>query len=458
MATVTRENIGLLIDKIVINVAKEDYMASFEKALKTYGKQANIPGFRKGMVPPSLIKKMYGSSVLTDEVLRTVEKELTNYMTTEKLDIFAQPLPLPENDARQINVETPADYVFAFEIGLKPEFQIADLGTAPVHKYKIAVNDEMINDEVGRLQLRNGNMTEPETVTSEENVLNLQFTESDEAGNAVEGGIVKDNSLLVKYFSPSVRGEWMGKTKNDSLTLQLSRAFDAREKEWVLGDLGLSKDNPSDADKFFKMTLTKVGLIEKAEMNEDFFKKSYPNKEIHSEEELQNTIREEMERHWERQSASMLQHEIYHVLIDQTRIDFPETFLKRWLQHGGDQPKTAEQVEQEYPQFVNQLKWSLITDKIFRENNLEVTQDDVKDFAKQQLAGYMGMNVLDESQSWINDYITRMMQDKKFIEDTYHRLQNEKALEWAASQANAQETPMTPEQFQQLQQQHQHEH
>src|SRR5215213_243627 len=172
MATVTRENIGLLIDKITINVAREDYMASFEKALKTYGKQANIPGFRKGMVPPSLIKKMYGSSVLTDEVLRTVEKELTNYMTTEKLDIFAQPLPLPENDARQINIETPADYVFAFEIGLKPEFQLPDLANAHVHRYKVNVTDEMINDEVGRLQLRHGNMTEPETVTSEDSVLN----------------------------------------------------------------------------------------------------------------------------------------------------------------------------------------------------------------------------------------------------------------------------------------------
>jgi trigger factor len=182
MATVTRENIGLLIDKITINVAKEDYMASFEKALKTYGKQANIPGFRKGMVPPSLIKKMYGSSVLTDEVLRTVEKELTNYMVTEKLDIFAQPLPLPENDARQINVETPADYVFAFEVGLKPGFDLPDLGKAAVNKYKITVTDEMVNDEVSRLQTRNGNMTEPETVTSEYNLLNLMFTETDAEG------------------------------------------------------------------------------------------------------------------------------------------------------------------------------------------------------------------------------------------------------------------------------------
>jgi trigger factor len=132
MATVTRENIGLLTDKIVVNISKGDYLPSFEKSLKQYGKQANIPGFRKGMVPAGLIKKMYGSSVFTDEVLRTVEKELTTYMSNEKLEIFAQPLPLPENDARQIDVSNPSDYSFAFEVGLKPAFSLADLGTAPL--------------------------------------------------------------------------------------------------------------------------------------------------------------------------------------------------------------------------------------------------------------------------------------------------------------------------------------
>src|SRR5215831_14663300 len=129
MATVTRENIGLLTDKITVKLAKGDYLPSFEKSLKQYGKQANIPGFRKGMVPAGLIKKMYGSSVFTDEVLRTVEKELTSYMSNEKLDIFAQPLPLPENDARQIDMGNPADYSFAFEVGLKPAFDLPNLSS-----------------------------------------------------------------------------------------------------------------------------------------------------------------------------------------------------------------------------------------------------------------------------------------------------------------------------------------
>src|SRR3979490_3414519 len=103
MATVTRENVGLLTDKITVNIAKGDYLPSFEKALKEYGKKANIPGFRKGMVPAGLIKKMYGPSLFTDDVLRTVDEELVSYLQSDKLDIFAQPLPM-EMDVRQIDV------------------------------------------------------------------------------------------------------------------------------------------------------------------------------------------------------------------------------------------------------------------------------------------------------------------------------------------------------------------
>ena len=114
MATVTRENIGLLNDKLTVKVEKNDYLPSFEKALKQYSKQANIPGFRKGMVPASLVKKMYGNSVFTDEVLRSVEKELTTYVTNEKLEIFAQPLPLAENDAQQPGYEQPFRICFYF--------------------------------------------------------------------------------------------------------------------------------------------------------------------------------------------------------------------------------------------------------------------------------------------------------------------------------------------------------
>ncbi|MBS1946245.1 MAG: trigger factor [Bacteroidetes bacterium] len=456
MATVTRENISLLNDKITVKVEKEDYLPSFEKALKEYGKKANIPGFRKGMVPASLIKKMYGHSVFTDEVLRSVEKELTNYMQNEKLDIFAQPLPLPENDSRQIDMSKPSGYAFAFEVGLKPNFAIPDLPSEKLSRYDVQVTSEMINEEVERLQTRNGKMTEPEIVASDDNVLNVKFTECDENGKEVENGINKENSLLVKYFSESFRSNWIGKKKDDIVVAQLSKAFDEKEREWVLDDLGLSKNDAAAFDKYFKVTITKLGLIEKALLNEELFKAVYPSKEIKTEEDFRNAIKEEIRQYWGNQSRSQLQHSIYHILLDHTMIDFPESFLKRWMQASGEQQKSQEQVAEEFPHFSNQLKWTLIVDKIIQDNKIEVLPEDIKNLAKQQLLSYMQGQILDDQQPWIDDYANRMMKDRKFVEDAVHRIQANKVFEWAETQVRPEEKPITREEFVKLQEAHQH--
>jgi trigger factor len=456
MATVTRENISLLNDKITVKIEKGDYLPSFEKALKEYGRKANIPGFRKGMVPAGLIKKMYGNSVLTDEVLRTVEKELTNYMATEKLDIFAQPLPLPENDARQIDVSSPSEYAFAFEVGLKPDFQIADLGKAKLTRYKIDVTEQMVNEEVERLQLRNGTMTNPETITGDDNVLNVIFTESDAEGNAVDGGISKDNSLLVKYFSESFRKNWIGKQKDDFVVLQLPTAFDEKEREWIISDLGLAKEDA--ATKYFKVLITKVGLVERPELNEELFKKIFPAKEIKTEEEYRAALKEDIQKQFDAQSRNQLLHSVYHELLNDTKIEFPENFLKRWIQNGGEKPKTPEEVEHEFPTFVNQLKWTLIVNKVVDENKIDVTADDIKASAKNQLLSYMQGQVVDEEQPWITDYINKMMQDKKFIEETVNRLQTDKVFDWAETQVKPIEKSISVEEFNKMQQEHQHHH
>src|SRR5215470_4086160 len=214
MATITKENVGLLHDKLTLTLDKKDYLPAFEKTLKDYSKKANIPGFRKGMVPAGLIKKMYGNSLFTDEVLRSIDRELVKYLETEKINIFAQPLP-DEINLRQLDVNSPADYHFSFEIGLKPEFQLPGLPSLHTTRFKVQVTDEMINNEIARLQNRYGNMKDESTVTSEENVLNVTFTEVDENGNEKEGGIKKDNSLLVKYFAEAIRKDLIGKGKND---------------------------------------------------------------------------------------------------------------------------------------------------------------------------------------------------------------------------------------------------
>lgn len=444
MATVTRENIGKLTDKLIVKVGKEDYLNSFESSLKKYAKTANISGFRKGMVPASLVKKMYGQGVFSDEVLRLVEKQLQDYMVQEQLDIFAQPLPL-ENDARMLDMNNPADYAFAFEIGLKPAFDL-HISDIKVTRYVIQVTEEMINEEIERLTTRHGKMTEPEAVTGDDNVLNVEFTEVDAEGNAIEAGLTKSNSLLIKYFAESIRPELMGKKKDDTFTVQLSTAFDEKEREWVMGDLGLDKESKADADKFFKLLITKVGFVEKAEMNEALFEAVYPGRSIKTEEELRNSVKVEIENYYAAQSSNQVHDQIYHHLTDHTTMDFPESFLKRWLKDGSEKQKTDDEAEQEYPSFASQLKWSLISSKLINDNKITVDPAEIRQFALSQIGSYMGMQNLDEA-PWLDEYANRMMKDQKFVEETYMKIQTEKLFRLLEPQVQATEESISAEDF-----------
>ena len=453
MATIKRENIGHLNDKLTVQLNKEDYFSGFETSLKKHAKTANIPGFRKGMVPAGLIKKMYGQSVFSDEILKKVESELNQYLNNEKIEIFAQPLPLDAQIAN-LDVNAPGNYEFAFEIGLKPEFKL-NIKDIKVKRYQVKVTDEMIQNEVDRIQTRNGKMTDPEIVESEENVINLTFTESDKDGNAIEGGISKDNSLLIKYFAENSRKQFIGKKKDDTLVIQLKKAFEDKELDIIVGDLGISK---SDADKYFKLLITKVGLIEKAPLDETLFLATYPNQAIKTEAEFIAALKKDIEGHYEQQAKNQIHDQIYHHLIDHTKMEFPVPFLKRWLQKGGEKQRTEEETEKEYPVFQDQLKWTLISNQLTIDYKIEVVAEDLKNFAKQQLMSYMGpqMGALGDNDQWLEDYAVRMMQDRKFVEDSYQRIGTEKMFTALETEVQAKDEAIEAEKFADMLNHHHH--
>jgi trigger factor len=459
MATVTKENIGVLHEKLTVKLEKTDYLPSFEKALKEYSKKANIPGFRKGMVPAGLIKKMYGPSLFTDEVLRSVDRELISYLQNDKLDIFAQPLPV-ESDLKQLDVNNPLDYTFHFEIGMKPEFQLPDLAKAKITRYAVTVTDEMIDSEITRLQNRYGNMKDQEEINNEENVLNLDFIETNAEGMEAEGGIRKDNSVLVKYFAESFRSKWMGKKVKDFEVAQLKTAFDEKEREWISNDLGL-KDDASAGDRYFKMVITKIGLLEKKELNEEFFNQLYPDQSVVTENDFRGKIKEEIQNYWKGQANNQIHDQVFHELVDHTKIEFPEGFLKKWVKTQGDPEaaqKTDEEVEKEFPRFLSQLKWTLISEKIVQDNAIQVNPEEIRAFAKQQLFSYMGGANLSDDQPWVADYVEKMMKDKKYVEDAYTRIQTQKIFEWAAGQVKPVEKEIAAEEFTKMVEEHQHHH
>ena len=457
MAQVTRQNAAPLTDHIIVTLQKEDYYPAFEKNLKNYSKQANIPGFRKGMVPTGVVKKMYGASVFADEVLRTVEKEVNSFLEKENPEIFGQPLPIEANGdtVRGFNMNEPGEYTFTFEIGLKPDFTPADLGNAMIKRMNVTVTDEMVEEEVERLRNRFGNMKEPETVTSEDNVLNISFTQVED-GHEVEGGIAQEtNSLLVKYFAEGVRPELIGLKVGDSITKTLGEAFEEKEFEVVREDLG-QKENPDAAELNLRMTITKIVLVEKCELNEEFFNQIFPGRALATEAEFREAMREDISRQWAQQARGQVQDEIYHYLLDNTLLEFPDDFLKRWIMQSGKEQKTVEQAEAEFPKFRNQLKWTLISDYFIKQQNLDVNMEELRAYAKTQMMGYMGVTTIDENMAWLDSYVDRMMQDKKYIDENYHRLLTEKLFGWAESQVKYNDVTVGAEEF--LEKQHHHHH
>ena len=454
MASVIKENIGNLHDKLTVKVSKEDYLPFFEKAIKDYSKKANIPGFRKGMVPTGMVKKMYGASIFYDEVIKSVEKELQQYLVKEKPEIFAQPLPM-ENDLRNLDMNKPDEYEFPFEIGLKPEVTLDALSTAKPVFHKVKVTKEMVDEEVEKLVTQKGELKDAEDVSAPENVLNVLFEESDADGNVVEGGISKDNSILLKYFSEEFQIKLQGKKVNDSIVLQLKEAFQEKEREWILSDLGLDKEDASAIEKFFKMTVTKIGLVEKKELNEEFFNQVFPGKDLKTEEDFRKTLEEEIQKQWDAAGHNQVQDQLYHTLID-APLQLPADFLTRYIEIGGEKQKTKAEADSEYPQFENQLKWTLISDKIIKENNLEVSEEELRDTMKKEIMGYFGQMNLGEDASWIESYVDRMMKDEKQVDSSYRRLITEKLFTWLESQVTPEEKETTSEEF--LAMQHHHHH
>jgi trigger factor len=461
MATVTQENIGIQHEKITIHLPKEDYLPSFEKALKQYSKNASIPGFRKGMVPVGMIKKQYGQSVFNDEVLRTAGTKLEEHLISTKAEIFARPIPSASQENIKFDMNNPQDLTFEFEIGTRPDFTIPLLSgkeTMPFHK--IIVTDEMLQEEIEKLQYKAGNMTDPEEVTGEDNVLNVVFQEIDENGNEIENGIKKDNSLLVKYFAPSIQESLTGKKMNDSIEFSLNDTFDEKLLPAILKDLDLDPMDEAAKMKRFKMIITKVGLVEKAVLNQEMFEKIYPSRNIETEDQFKAELKSEIQQYWNIQSRNRLHNELFERLVHETPINIPVEFLKRWMSVGGETYKSPETVDKEFGGFEHQLRWQLISDKLIDENKLQVTNTELEDAAKAQIMSYFGqmgsMPTMDAE--WVDPFIKKQLADKKFTDELHNKIITDKLFVQLENMINIQEQEVGLEEFSKLPTAHHHHH
>lgn len=461
MANVTQENIGVQHEKITVKVTKEDYMPSVDKALKNYSKNASIPGFRKGMVPVGVVRKMYGQSVFADEVMNTAGRALEEHLISNKAEIFARPLPFDQNNQYQFDINNPIDYSFEFEIGTRPDFKLNLLdGKEVVPYYKVMVSHDMLEEEIERLQYKAGEMKPAELISSENNAIGVTFEEVDAQDQIIEGGIKKENSFLLKYFVPSLQSQLMDKKEGDFVVFDLKNTFEEKLLPAILRDLSLDPHDESSKEKRLRMTITKIEYIEPAPLTKETFEKIYQGRDIETEEAFREALTEEIQRYWDQQAKNRLHNELFEKLVHETDINIPHNFLKRWMSVGGETYRSPEEVEKEYGAFEHQMRWQLISDKIVEENNLQVEQEELDQAARMQIISYFGnqINFSGQDMDWMDSLVEKQLADKKFRDELTNRIITDK-LFWVIEQkVKLEEKNISFEEFAKLPSSHHHHH
>jgi trigger factor len=371
---ITRESIDDLNAVLRIQVEKADYDGNVEKVLRDYRKKANIKGFRPGMVPIGLIKKMYGKAVQIDEINKVVTDNIQKYLTDEKIEILGDPLPkIDENE--KIDFETQESFTFSFDLGLAPAFETKLSKKNKVTYYEIAADDKMKNDYLNNYTRRYGKF-EKADISEEKDILKGKIEALDEKGNPVPDGIlVDDTSLSIEIIKDKkIKKQFIGRAEKDSIDFDLRKAF-PNDNE-IAGLLKKQKEEIVKAEGDFRFTINEISRFSPAELNQELFDRIYGENNIHSEEEFRNRINEEIIANLRNESEYKLSVDLKKLAIEKSEFQLPETFLKRWLLKVNEKT-TEELVEKEFNNFSRDLKWQLIRNKIARTNELKITEEEL---------------------------------------------------------------------------------
>lgn len=442
---ITKTNIDDLNAVIKLQIVKEDYESRVNDVLKDYRKKANINGFRAGKVPMGVIKKMYGTPVLAEEINKLMSQELMKYIRENDLNIMGEPLP-NETDQKEINWEKDTEFEFVFDIALSPEYTLNLSKRDKISFYKIIVDEKMIENGVDMHARRFGTNNEAEVVEEKE-LLKGNYAQVDAEGKLVEEGIVSENvAISLEYMKDEdSKKKFIGAKKEDVIVFSPAKAFE--NKSDLASMLNISKEEAEVLDADFQFTITEVNKFVNAELNQELFDKVFGEGTVSSIEEFKAKIKEDIEKQLINDSDYKFLIDAKEKLVKKAKITLPEAFLKRWI-IATNKEMTAEQVETDFANYTDEFKWQLIKNRLTEENELKVTEEEVLEFAKKQaLMQFQQYGMMDVPEDYLNNYAQQMMQNKDEQRKIYERKIDEKVVEYLKTAVKVEEKELTTEEF-----------
>ncbi len=432
---ITKKNIDNLNAILKIDIEKNDYQDKVDTILKDYRKKANIPGFRKGKVPMGLIKKQYGQSVMLDEVNKLLQDTINKFLTEEKLDILGNPLPKYNEEFSWDNPKLS----FEFELGLVPEFELNLTPKKAITQYKIVADDKIINKQIDNIRERYGKIKTEEVVTKNSNITGT-FTNEEKEINK------KSTFKFDKIKGKTQQKALLGKKTGDVVTLKTKNLFE--DDHFMQHVLGVGHDDAHGLDIDVSFTIDNITTTELAELNQEFFDKLFGKDEVKSEKELRAKLTEGAEKEFEQQANQHLLNAVTESLIENTKFDLPAEFLQKWMTATSENPITPEQAKEQYEESEKGLRYQLIESKIIKENNLQVTFDELKDHAKKfiktQMAQYGNLNPEEKE---LEEIALRVLQNQEEAKKLQDQIISQKMLDYYKENAKLKEKKVTYDEF-----------
>jgi len=424
--------------KITLNEA--DYQPKVDAKLKDYAKKAAIKGFRPGKAPISMVKGMYGVSILVDEINAILGESLNTYLKEQTFRILGEPLPVEKED-NSIDWKTQKGFDFEYKIGFVDTVNVTLDNTTKGTKYSIQVDEKLVNETIENLKSQYGNSTNPETSEANDNIYGDL--------KAAEGEFTKTLSLSTSKLSKKLAAKFIGLSKDAVVEFQ---AKDVKKDEWSEA-FGLTDEEAAEATGAFTFEVKNINRTEAAELNQEFFDKIFGPETVASEEEFTAKVKETLQDSYNRESKVFTDEELKKVLVEKAKLDLPEAFLKEWLLKANKGKVTEADVENEYPLYANQLTWSLISNQIAKDNSIQAEHEDViektKEMVREQFASSGLGSQLEASMDMFVDNYLKGNEGQNYM-NMLTSVQNEKVLAFVQEKIDLAEKSNSIDEFKEL--------
>ncbi|MEE1944807.1 trigger factor [Pedobacter sp. KR3-3] len=441
---IAQEKVDDLNAVVKITIAPEDYNPRVEKALKEQAKKANLPGFRKGMVPVGHIKRMYGKSILVEEINNMLNENISKHLTDNQVEVLGQPLPVM--DDAEYKWDNTDSFEFKYELGLAPAVDVEVTSKDKFTHYNVKADEETLAARIKNIRKSYGKMSNPE-VSAEGDVLYAELAQLSPDGSVFEGGITSTGSVRLDLVTDKkILKSLVGLKKDDVVDIDIQKTFDNNEAV-IAKLLNISEEDAKELKSKFKVTVKNVNRLEEADLNQEFFDKIFGAGVVSDEAGFTAKITEEVEAMFKQDADRKLQNDIYAQLTEQSKMQLPDEFLRKWLK-ATNEKLSDEELEQGYADFAKNLKWTLIENKIIKDNDIKIEYKDVFELAKARLDAQFKMyspQALPEDQ--LAQYTANFLQEKENANRIFEEVKALKVFDYIKSVATLNEKEIAYNKF-----------